>query len=81
MNIQQHTTIAIIMGNPQPRPVGTDIDAELLVQLSGQGRPGGLPLFQLAARKLPQPALMDLRRALCDQDLTLPISQDADGDV
>ena len=59
------------MLNLDQRPGRLDTNAQLLLQLAGQGPLDGFALLHLAAGELPQAALMLVLRALGDQHSTI----------
>ena len=55
-------------------------DAQLLLQFTDQGVPGGLAFLNLAAGKFPEPALMLVQRAAGNQDFSLWIVDNGGND-
>ena len=66
-DIQQHLLVRIIVVDADQRPGGTNLDAQLLLQLTAERRLGRLAGLDLAAGEFPQPTLVLVQRAPGDQ--------------
>ncbi len=69
--------MGVIHLHGEPRLGLLNVNAQLLVQLAGQGLHQTLARFELAARELPIPGIHLAGRACGEQKLTVGLKQDA----
>ena len=75
MHIQQDTAVRILMPDPDQRAVFERMDAQFLAQFPGKTVDHRFLGLELAARKLPQAALVGLRVAPLQQDAATFVDQ------
>jgi len=81
VHVEQHVAVAVVVVDADQRSRGADLDAELLAQLPRERAGDILARLQLAARKLPESALVDAVRSPRDQHPALGVRERAGGDV
>ncbi|MNE14854.1 hypothetical protein D3C80_1077490 [compost metagenome] len=78
-DIQQHLLVRVVVVDLDQRPRGSDDNAQLFVQLAGQGDINRLAILDLTARKLPQTTLMLGIGATGNQDSAIRTANDRCG--
>jgi len=75
-HLQQHLLVGVVVGDTDQRAAVQRHNAQFLLQLPRQGQWRSLARLTLAARKLPQPALVLVARAFGDEYLARRIADD-----
>lgn len=77
-HVEQDMPVAVMVSDADQRTAVVDLDTQLFGQLACQAVLGRLAGLKLAARKLPQPALMDVIRAFGHQNTPVLVEDRAD---